>query len=52
MARRTERTFELATMRDLIRDWNRWTAAERVTAVALTFGIVGTVCSAMLRTLV
>jgi hypothetical protein len=39
-------------MRDLIRDWNRWTAAERVTAVALALGISGTVCSALLRTLV
>jgi hypothetical protein len=39
-------------MRDLIKDWNRWTAAERVTAVGLTLGIVGTLCSAMLHTLV
>jgi hypothetical protein len=39
-------------MRDLIRDWNRWTPAERAGAVALTFGIAGTLLSTLLRSLV
>jgi hypothetical protein len=39
-------------MRDLIKDWNRWTPAERVTAVALSFGIAGTLLSTLLRSLV
>jgi len=38
-------------MRDLIRDWNRWTPIERVSAVALTAAIIGVFCSAMLRSL-
>ena len=38
-------------MRDLIRDWNRWTRAERIVAVGLLVGILGTLFSSMAKAL-
>jgi hypothetical protein len=39
-------------MRDLIRDWNRWTPAERIAAVTLLIGILVTLFSSMAKALV